>query len=50
MAAGNVPEKQSKQDVVPKSHAQLIANGTHLENGVTAVKIVVVVGKGGLEQ
>lgn len=50
MAARNVLEKQPKQEIAPKSHAQLIANGTHLEIGVIAVKIVVAVGKGGLEQ
>lgn len=50
MEARNAPEKQPNQEIVPKSTAQLIVNGTSLENGVIAAKIVVAVGKGGLDQ
>lgn len=50
MAARNVPERKPKRDVVPKRHAQVIAYGTNLENGVVAVKIVVAAGKRDLEQ
>lgn len=44
-AARNASETQRNQETVPKIRAQLTVNGKNSETGVTAVKIVVVVGK-----
>lgn len=45
MAVRNAKETQLNQEAVPKMRAQLTVNGKNSESGVTAVKIVVVVGK-----
>lgn len=50
MAVRNASENQVNQEAVPKIRVQLIVHGKNLESGVTAVKIVVVVGKRDLEQ